>query len=92
MRTATDHAHAPALPAGKPWLAVEHLALRYGTREVVSELSFALPQGAIACLLGPSGCGKTSVLRAILNQLRGPLVVYAGDNNPVPWLFVHWED
>jgi len=65
MWTATDHAHAPAPPVGKPWLAVEHLALRYGTREVVSELSFALPQGAIACLLGPSGCGKTSVLRAI---------------------------
>lgn len=35
---------------------------------------------------------ETSVLRAILHQLRGPLVVYAGDNNPVPWLFVHWED
>lgn len=35
---------------------------------------------------------ETSVLRAILNQLRGPIVVYAGDNNPVPWLFVHWED
>jgi fatty acid desaturase len=35
---------------------------------------------------------ETSVLRAILKQLRGPLVVYVGDNNPVPWLFVHWED
>jgi fatty acid desaturase len=35
---------------------------------------------------------ETSVPRAILNQLRGPLVVSAGDNNPVPWLFVHWED
>lgn len=33
-----------------------------------------------------------SVWRAILNQLSGPIVVYAGDHDPVPWLFVHWED
>jgi iron(III) transport system ATP-binding protein len=65
MRTVTDHAHAPAPPEGKPWLAVEHLSVRYGSRDVVTDLSFALPQGAIACLLGPSGCGKTTVLRAL---------------------------
>ena len=65
MPATTDHAHAPAPPQGKPWLAVEHLTMRYGARQVVSDLSFALPQGAIACLLGPSGCGKTTVLRAL---------------------------
>lgn len=35
---------------------------------------------------------EPSILRAILKQLRGPTVVYAGDKNPVPWLFVRWED
>ena len=65
MPHTTDHAHAPALPQGTPWLAVEHLTVRYGAREVVADVSFALPQGAIACLLGPSGCGKTTVLRAL---------------------------
>ena len=65
MPATTDHAHAPAPPQGKPWLAVEHLTMQYGARQVVSDLSFALPQGAIACLLGPSGCGKTTVLRAL---------------------------
>lgn len=35
---------------------------------------------------------ESSVLRAILNQLRGPIVVYAKDADPVPWLFIHWED
>lgn len=35
------------------------------TQPVVSDISFALPSGDIACLLGPSGCGKTTVLRAI---------------------------
>lgn len=35
---------------------------------------------------------ESSVWRAILNQLHGPTVVYAGDTDPAPWLFVHWED
>jgi iron(III) transport system ATP-binding protein len=46
-------------------LRVEGLSHAYGTHRVVSDLSFALPRGAIGCLLGPSGCGKTTVLRCI---------------------------
>ncbi|WP_290678775.1 ABC transporter ATP-binding protein [Aquabacterium sp.] len=41
------------------------MTLQYGPKAIVENLSFSLPQGAIACLLGPSGCGKTSVLRAL---------------------------
>ncbi|MCH8179945.1 MAG: ABC transporter ATP-binding protein [Proteobacteria bacterium] len=55
----------PGPVQGPPWLVVEDLALRYGRKTIVEQLSFSLPQGAIACLLGPSGCGKTSVLRAL---------------------------
>ena len=33
-----------------------------------------------------------SFLRAILQQWRGPTVVYAKDSNPTPHLFVRWED
>jgi iron(III) transport system ATP-binding protein len=46
-------------------LRVEGLSHAYGAHAVVSDLSFALPRGAIGCLLGPSGCGKTTVLRCI---------------------------
>jgi len=49
----------------EPWLVVDDIALQYGSRAVVQNLSFALAKGTIACLLGPSGCGKTSALRAI---------------------------
>jgi iron(III) transport system ATP-binding protein len=65
MWTTTDHAHSPDMPSGAPWLKVEHLAIRYGKRDVLRDVSFSLPQGTIACLLGASGCGKTSVLRAL---------------------------
>jgi iron(III) transport system ATP-binding protein len=52
-------------PASPLTLEVEGLSHAYGSHEVVSGLSFALPSGAIGCLLGPSGCGKTTVLRCI---------------------------
>ncbi len=48
-----------------PLLEVAGLTHAYGRQEVVRDLSFSLPSGAIGCLLGPSGCGKTTVLRCI---------------------------
>lgn len=46
-------------------LALEQLAVAYGPHTVVKNISFALAQGQIGCLVGPSGCGKTTILRAI---------------------------
>lgn len=33
-----------------------------------------------------------SLVHAVLDQLRGPTVVYARESRPAAWLFVHWED
>jgi len=46
-------------------LEVENISCSYGRQRVVQDLTFAVTEGFIACLLGPSGCGKTTVLRAI---------------------------
>lgn len=46
-------------------LSVKHLALAYGQKQVLSDVSFELQAGEIACLLGQSGCGKTSALRCM---------------------------
>jgi len=46
-------------------LQVNNIDVSYGKTQVVKNLSFALSDGKIGCLLGPSGCGKTTVLRAI---------------------------
>ena len=45
---------------------------------IVKNVSFALKQGAIGCLLGPSGCGKTTLLRTIAgfeNALEGEIKI-----------------
>jgi len=46
-------------------LDIKNIECHYQGQTVISELSFHINQGDIACLLGPSGCGKTTALRAI---------------------------
>jgi iron(III) transport system ATP-binding protein len=51
-------------------LSVSHLTVKFGDREVISDLSLDLREGEIASLLGPSGCGKTTLLRAIAGLIQ----------------------
>lgn len=46
-------------------LQLQNLELGYNNTAVLRDVSFALAQGEIACVLGPSGCGKTTLLQAI---------------------------
>ena len=46
-------------------LDVNAISQRYGRHTVISDVTFSVPSGSIACLLGPSGCGKTTLLRCI---------------------------
>ena len=46
-------------------LEINHVSQSYGARDVLSDISFRLGDGTIACLLGASGCGKTTMLRCI---------------------------
>ncbi|MHB1403216.1 MAG: ABC transporter ATP-binding protein [Thiobacillus sp.] len=46
-------------------LVLDSVSQSYADRQIIADLSFTLPEGAIGCLLGPSGCGKTTALRCI---------------------------
>lgn len=49
----------------RSFLSIENISAAYEKQQVVSDVSFKLAEGELACLLGPSGCGKTTILRAI---------------------------
>jgi putative spermidine/putrescine transport system ATP-binding protein len=50
-------------------LEVEHLSARYGTTQVLSDLSVTVGAGELVSLLGASGCGKTTTLRIVAGFL-----------------------
>ena len=46
-------------------IEIKDVSVSIEQRNIIENISFALPEASIACLLGPSGCGKTTLLRCI---------------------------
>jgi multiple sugar transport system ATP-binding protein len=44
---------------------LEHIHKRFGSNEVISDISLDIHDGEFLVLVGPSGCGKTTLLRMI---------------------------
>ncbi len=50
-------------------LDVRDLSVRYGSHEVLSDVSLSIDAGEIVTIVGPNGSGKTSLLRAIVGAV-----------------------
>jgi iron complex transport system ATP-binding protein len=47
-------------------IEVRNLSFSYGSREILHELSFTIPDGCLVNILGPNGVGKSTLFRCIL--------------------------
>ena len=56
-------------PAG-PLLRVERLGVRFGSQEVLRDISIDLDAGQTLVVLGESGCGKTVLLKSMIGLIR----------------------
>src|SRR5690606_28335218 len=64
------------------------IAVEFGDKPILENLSLALAPGEIGCLLGASGCGKTTALRAIAGfepLKQGQIVVGAEQISRPGW-------
>jgi branched-chain amino acid transport system ATP-binding protein len=63
-------------------LVVSDLSVNYGRIEAIRNVSFAVPQGAIATLIGANGAGKTTTLKTVsgLRTVRTGSIVFEGED------------
>ncbi|MGA1844994.1 MAG: ABC transporter ATP-binding protein [bacterium] len=47
------------------YLVLDHIAKRFGTREVLRDITLDIDAGAFCVILGPSGCGKSTLLNIV---------------------------
>lgn len=57
-------------PAAAPILEISHLKKSFGAREVLRDVSFSVPAGAVLSILGRSGTGKSVLLKCIVGLLK----------------------
>ena len=53
---------------GQNVITVEGIEKHYGDRELIDNLTFALPPGGIVGVIGPNGAGKTTLFRMLTGQ------------------------
>jgi ABC-2 type transport system ATP-binding protein len=64
-------AHSPSVaPAPAPAIRVQNLWHRYGTQEVLRNVSFEVGAGEIFGFIGPNGAGKTTTIRVMATLLE----------------------
>ncbi len=51
-------------------LVIEGLTAGYGGGDVLHEVAFTVPEGAITCVVGPNGAGKSTLLAVVSGLLR----------------------
>jgi ABC-type Mn2+/Zn2+ transport system ATPase subunit len=53
----------------EPAIVTEGLAVGYGGRAVLTDVTFSAARGQTVCVLGPNGGGKTTLFRALIGEL-----------------------
>jgi polar amino acid transport system ATP-binding protein len=80
MNPITTHVTESTGVAVKPLVEIRQVRKRFGTHEVLRNVSLAVADGTVTVLLGPSGSGKSTLLRCInhLESIDGGRIIVGG--------------
>ncbi len=53
-----------------PIIALEHVCIQFGQRNILEDVSLSVNQGEFIVVLGPNGAGKTTLLKLLLGLLK----------------------
>ncbi|HEY1775622.1 MAG TPA: ATP-binding cassette domain-containing protein [Solirubrobacteraceae bacterium] len=72
VRVSVGAAPAPPEPAAlsPALLTIDGVVAGYGGGDILRDVSFAVPEGGITCIVGPNGAGKSTLLATISGLLR----------------------
>jgi simple sugar transport system ATP-binding protein len=56
--------------AATPLIRLEQVSVRFGRIVALENVSFAVPAGAVTCLLGDNGAGKSTLIRVLSGVIR----------------------
>ena len=69
-------------------MRADSLTMRYGERDALRSVSFAVADGERVAVIGPNGAGKTTLLQILAGALRPTAGTFAHDG-PVGWVPQH---
>lgn len=58
------------LESAPPLVVIDHLQKSFGSKAVLTDVSWQIPRGQISGLLGPNGAGKTTLFRLLMGILK----------------------
>jgi len=68
MRDEDSTRPSPRMPAPNPMLDFRNISVRYGTQEVLRDVTFRVNKGERIGITGPNGSGKSTLFRLILRE------------------------
>ena len=69
-----------------PVLSVTGLAKRYGEREALRDVEFAVAPGELVAIVGPNGAGKTTLLSILAGVQRASAGTVSGPGAAIGWV------
>ncbi len=54
----------------KPAVVFDHVSKAFGAKQILRDISFAVPSGEILCILGRSGTGKSVTLKLLMSLIK----------------------